>query len=414
MITGKKHIKCGLIGKTLSHSFSPEIHRELADYSYELFELDEHELESFVKNKDSFDATNVTIPYKKAVMPYLDEISEEAMKIGSVNTVLRRRDGTLRGENTDYFGFSHLLRQGNIDIRNKKVAILGTGGAAATAYAVCSDLCAEKIIFVSRSGDINYQNFYDRASDTEVVINCTPVGMYPDNGSSPIELSRLPHVLAVADMIYNPSKTELLLDAEARGINCINGLPMLVAQAKYASELFLDQRIGDGEIDRITRAVENQMRNIVLIGMPGCGKSTVAELLSVKTNRELVDTDELIIMREKRSIPQIFAADGEEYFRQIEHLAAKSAGKMSGKIIATGGGIVTREQNYRSLRQNSVIVFIKRDISELSRDGRPLSINADLNEMYRQRLPLYRAFCDIEVTNDTTPEACADAILKAL
>ena len=414
MITGKKHIKCGLIGKTLSHSFSPQIHRELADYSYSLFELSEDELGAFVKNAESFDSCNVTIPYKKAVMPYLDIISDEAQKIGSVNTVLRRPDGTLEGHNTDYFGFSYMLKMGNIDVRGKNVAILGTGGASVTAHAVCSDLGAKKIIFVSRTGDVNYENVYTAAADTQIVINCTPVGMYPNNGISPIDLTKLPLVSDVADMIYNPAKTRLLLDAERLGINYINGLCMLVAQAKRASELFLDTVIDDAEIDKITRAIELETRNIVLIGMPGCGKSTVASALSERLGRELIDTDELIVKYDGRSIPRIFAEDGEDFFRAVEHRAATDAGKLSGKIIATGGGIVTRQENLDVLRQNSIIVFIERDIGSLSRDGRPLSAGADLAEMYAKRLPLYKHFCDVQVSNDSTVDECVNAIIKAI
>lgn len=412
MIHGKKHIKCGLIGKTLSHSYSPNIHRELADYSYSLFELCENELEAFVKNVESFDSCNVTIPYKKAVMPYLDSISDEATKIGSVNTVLRRPDGTLRGENTDYFGFSYLLSKGNIDVRGKKVAILGTGGASVTACAVCSDLGAREIIFVSRTGEINYQNVYERASDCEIVINCTPVGMYPNNGTAPVDLAKLPRVRDVADMIYNPSKTRLLLDADALGINSINGLSMLVAQAKRACELFTDCKINDAEIDRITAAIESETKNIVLVGMPGCGKTTLAKILAERTCRELIDTDELIVKYDGRPIPDIFARDGEEYFRALEHRAATEAGKLSGKIIATGGGIVTRKENFGALRQNSTVVFIERDINALSRDGRPLSQGADLFEMYQKRLPMYRAFCDATVSNNTTAEQCAQQIIN--
>ena len=414
MINGKKHIKCGLIGKTLSHSFSPEIHRELADYSYSLFELSEGELGAFVKNAESFDSCNVTIPYKKAVMPHLDSISDEAQKIGSVNTVLRRPDGTLEGHNTDYFGFSYMLGQGNIDVRGKKVAILGTGGASVTAHAVCSDLGAKEIIFVSRTGEINYENVYSIAADTQIVINCTPVGMYPNNGISPIDLSRLPSVRDVADMIYNPAKTRLLLDAERLGLNCINGLCMLVAQAKRACELFLDTDIDDAEIDRITRTIELETRNIVLVGMPGCGKSTVASALSERLCRPLIDTDELIAQYDGRSIPQIFAEDGEDFFRALEHRAATEAGKQSGKIIATGGGIVTREENFGALRQNGTVVFIERDINALSRDGRPLSTGADLGQMYEKRLPMYKHFCDVQVSNDSTVDECVSAIIKAI
>lgn len=411
MITGKEKIRCGLIGEKLSHSFSPQIHRHLADYSYELFEMAESEVGDFLKS-NRFDSTNVTIPYKKTVMPFLDEISDEARRIGSVNTVTRTADGGLRGDNTDYFGFSYMLCKSGIEIRGKNVLILGTGGASLTARTVCSDMGAEKITFVSRSGEVNYENVYDLCADTEVVINCTPVGMYPKNLVSPISLERFEHIEGVADMIYNPAKTKLLLDAQRLGIRHTNGLSMLVAQAKKACELFLGQPIDDREIDRITDLIERETMNIILVGMPGCGKSTVASLISEMTGRELIDTDELIVESEGRSIPDIFVADGEEYFRQREHFAATEVGKLSGKVIATGGGIVTRGENLDALRQNGKIFFIRRDISLLSRDGRPLSIGSDLNTMYQKRLPLYQSFADAEVDNSLTSHDCACEIIK--
>lgn len=411
MICGKKNLRCGLVGERLSHSFSPEIHSHLADYSYKLFEMPEDKVGEFVRG-GTYDAVNVTIPYKKTVMPYLDEISDEARRIGSVNTITHTKSGRLRGDNTDYFGFSYLIRKGGIEIKGKKVLILGTGGASLTAYTVCADMAADSITFVSRSGEVNYENVYDRCADTEVIINCTPVGMYPNNLNCPILLERFPNLCGVADMIYNPAKTKLLLDAERLGIKCINGLSMLVAQAKRACEIFLGTEIDDGEIDRICSLIEKETGNIVLVGMPGCGKSTIAELISKATGRRLVDTDSLIVEREGRSIPDIFASDGEEYFRACESRAAASAGKLSGCVIATGGGIVTREENLDSLRQNGKIFFIRRDISLLSRDGRPLSLGADLDEMYAKRLPKYLEFSDFTVDNINTPEGCAEAIIS--
>ncbi len=411
MITGKKNMRCGLVGEKLSHSFSPEIHAHLCDYSYSLFEMAENEVGDFLRNAD-FDAVNVTIPYKKAVMPYLDEISDEARRIGSVNTITHTKNGRLRGDNTDHFGFSYLITKSEIDIRGKKVLILGTGGASLTARTVCSDMGAQSIDFVSRSGEINYENVYEKCSGAEVIINCTPVGMYPKNLISPICIENFPQLCGVADMIYNPAKTKLLLDAQRLGIKCANGLSMLVAQAKRACELFLDTRIEDSEIDRICREIERETGNIILVGMPGCGKSTVAELISSLTCRELVDTDALIVEREKCSIPEIFAEQGEEYFRKCESEVAKIAGKMSGKVISTGGGIVTREENLDALCQNGKIFFIKRDISLLSRDGRPLSQGADLEEMYRERLPKYLSFSDFTVENSSTVTECAEAIMQ--
>lgn len=413
MIIGKNDIKCGLIGGKLGHSFSPQIHRRLADYSYRLFELEEHEVGDFLKNGD-FDAINVTIPYKKTVMPFLSRISDEAVSIGSVNTVTRDADGNLVGDNTDYFGFSYLVRRSGIDVCGKHVVILGTGGASLTARAVCRDLGASALTFVSRSGDVNYENVYDVCQADSVIVNCTPVGMFPANGRSPVDLSRFKCCVGVIDMIYNPSKTKLLLDAERLGIPNINGLPMLVAQAKRACELFLGADIDDSEIDRIEREVRSEMENIVLIGMPGCGKSTVAYELSRLSGREVIDTDALTEKNEGMSIPQMFSERGEEYFRAAEHRAISEAGKQSGKIIATGGGAVTRSENYEPLTQNGRIFFIKRDIGALSRDDRPLSQGADLEKMYSDRLPMYMRFCDHEVENRARPDDCANEILKIL
>ncbi len=411
MIIGKKDIRCGLIGEKLGHSFSPQIHRHLADYSYDLFEMSESEVGEFLKS-DRFDSTNVTIPYKKTVMPFLDEISDEARRIGSVNTITRTSSGGLRGDNTDYFGFSYMMRKSGIELCGKNVLILGTGGASLTARTVSADMGAKKITFVSRMGDVNYENVYELCADTDVIINCTPVGMYPKNLVSPIELGRFECLEGVADMIYNPAATRLLLDAERLGIRRTNGLSMLVAQAKRATELFLGEKIDDGEIDRIVSLIENETMNIVLVGMPGCGKSTVASLIADATGRELIDTDALIVESEGRSIPEIFASDGEDYFRLCEHRAAESAGKMSGKVIATGGGIVTRCENLDALRQNGKIFFIERDLSLLSREGRPLSMGADLNAMYEKRLPQYRKFADFTVKNASAVSDCADDIIR--
>ena len=413
MITGKKDLRCGLVGEKLSHSFSPQIHARLADYSYKLFEMSESEVGEFIRG-GSFDAVNVTIPYKKTVMPFLDEISNEALRIGSVNTVTHLPDGRLRGDNTDYFGFSYMLKRANIDVCGKNVLILGTGGASLTAHAVCADMGAKSITFVSRSGEVNYENVYEKCHDCEVIINCTPVGMYPKNQISPIKLDGFKKLSGVADMIYNPATTELLFEAKRLNIPCTNGLSMLVAQAKMACELFLGEKIDDGEIDKITAEIEAQTKNIILVGMPGCGKSTVGALLAEMTGRELIDTDALIVENEGRDIPTIFAADGEDYFRRAEHKAVSDAGKQSSRVISTGGGAVTREENYHSLKQNGAIIYIDRDISELSREGRPLSQSTDLSEMYARRRPMYLTFADYVVKNDTTPLECAEKILDII
>ena len=412
MITGKQNIKCGLIGEKLSHSFSPQIHKNLADYSYELFELSECEVKSFLES-DRYDCLNVTMPYKKTVIPYLDEISDEASRIGSVNTIVKGKDGKKRGYNTDYYGFLQLVKQSGIEIKNKSVLILGTGGASLTAKAVSEDLGAKNITFVSRSGYINYENVYEKCPDANVIINCTPVGMYPkSNGEAPVALEKFKRCSGVLDMIFNPAKTKLLLDAERLGIPSANGLLMLVAQAKRACELFLGERVADSETDRIASLIAKETGNIILVGMPGCGKTTVASLLAEITGRKLIDTDEMITAASGKTPAQIINSCGEEEFRQIEHEQIKSAGKMSGMIISTGGGVVTRRENFEPLRQNGKIFFIHRSLDKLATNDRPLSQQSKLDEMYRVRLPLYREICDIEVSNDASAEECAAEILK--
>jgi shikimate dehydrogenase len=405
-----KKLKCGLLGEHLGHSFSPQIHKELADYEYKLFEMPVEDVESFLRS-DRFDAINVTIPYKKTVMPYLDEISDEAKRIGSVNTITRLQGGGLKGDNTDYFGFSYMIDKSGIEIKDKKVIILGSGGASETARTVCADRGAREITVISRSGKDNYANLY-KHKDADIIINTTPVGMYPHNGASPVELSDFPALEGVLDMIYNPASTKLLLDAKRLGIKCSNGLCMLVAQAKKACELFLGAAIDDGEIDRITDVISAQMGNLVLIGMPGSGKSTIGTMLAQEMGRELIDTDELIVKKAGMTIPEIFAKFGESYFRALEHACVCEAGKESGKIIATGGGVVTRAENYAPLRQNGKLFFITRDANLLPTDGRPISQSTDLGELYRKRLPLYRAFCDKEVSNDRAAEQTVCEIIK--
>ena len=405
-------MKCGLIGEKLGHSFSPQIHKELADYSYELFEMPESEVKSFLES-DRYDCINVTIPYKKTVIPYLDEISDEAKRIGAVNTIVKTKNGKRYGYNTDYYGFMYTVNQSGIEIKGKNVLILGTGGASLTAKTVSEDLGAKKITFVSRSGEINYENVCEKCPDTDVIINCTPVGMYPNkNGESPVVLESFKRCRGVFDMLFNPAKTKLLLDAERLGIPYVNGLLMLVAQAKRACELFLDEKIADSEIDRINTLIAEQTGNIILVGMPGSGKTTVGKLLSEMTGRKVVDTDEMITSSQGKTPAEIIIADGEEKFRQIEHDEVKNAGKMSGMIISTGGGVVTIRENFDPLRQNGKIFFIHRSLDKLPTVGRPLSQLTKLEEMYRTRLPLYRGICDFEVSNDATPEECAAEILK--
>ena len=404
-------MQCGLLGRKLGHSYSPQIHNLLGDYSYVLFEKEPEELENFLKNGD-FSGLNVTIPYKKKVIPYLSELSPTAKKMGCVNTVLRRSDGTLYGHNTDYFGFTSLVRHAGLSVAGKKVLVLGSGGASNTAVAALKDLGASPVV-ISRSGENNYQNLH-RHTDAAAIVNTTPVGMYPNTGVSPIYLGLFPHLEGVLDVIYNPARTQLLLDAEKLGIPQENGLWMLVAQAKEAAEVFTCRKISDEVIEKIYRQLSHQMKNIVLIGMPGCGKSTIGALLAEKLGRTLADADEKIISLAGKSIPDIFAQDGEPTFRDWETKALTELGKQSGLVIATGGGCVTQKRNYPLLHQNGYLVWLERDCSVLPTDGRPLSQANDLGKMYAARKPLYEAFADIRVENTGTPEETAQKIQDAL
>ena len=404
-------MQCGLLGRKLGHSYSPQIHNLLGDYSYVLFEKEPEELENFLKNGD-FSGLNVTIPYKKEVIPYLSELSPTAQKMGCVNTILRRSDGTLYGHNTDYFGFTSLVRHAGLSIAGKKVLVLGSGGASNTAVAALKNLGASPVV-ISRSGENNYGNLHLHR-DAAAIVNATPVGMYPNTGVSPIDLKLFPNLEGVLDVIYNPARTQLLLDAEKLGIPRENGLWMLVAQAKEAAEVFTGGKISDEVIEKIYRKLSHQMKNIVLIGMPGCGKSTIGTLLAEKLGRTLADADEKIISLAGKSIPDIFAQDGEPTFRDWETKALTELGKQSGLVIATGGGCVTQKRNYPLLHQNGYLVWLERDCSVLPTDGRPLSQANDLGKMYAARKPLYEAFADIRVENTRTPEETVQKILDAL
>ena len=401
----------GLLGRKLGHSYSPQIHSFLGEYSYVLFEKEPEEVGDFVRNGD-YTGINVTIPYKKDVIPYLDELSPTAEKMGAVNTIVRRSDGTLFGHNTDYFGFLYMVRQSGIQVAGKKVLVLGSGGASNTTVKALADLGAQ-VVIISRSGENNYGNLHLHA-DAAVIVNTTPVGMYPNTGAAPLDLTRFPHLEGVLDVIYNPARTQLLLDAETMGLPNANGLWMLVAQAKESAEYFLDKAIDDSVIETIYRKLSAQMQNIVLIGMPGCGKSTIGALLAERLHRKIVDADAEIIRLAGKTIPEIFAQDGEVVFRDWETKALAQLGKQSGLVIATGGGCVTRQRNYPLLHQNGSIFWLRRDTSLLPTDGRPLSQSHSLSDMYETRRPLYEAFADFSVDNNGTAEETVRAILAHL
>ena len=402
----------GLLGRTLRHSYSPQIHALLGDYEYRLFEVEPQDLEAFLKKRE-FGGINVTIPYKKDVLPYLSGISDNAKRIGAVNTIIVKEDGGLYGDNTDYDGFLCLVQKSGFQVKGKKALVLGTGGASLPISAVLSDLGAREVVFISRSGENNYQNL-SRHADTDLIVNTTPVGMYPNNLKAPLSLSEFPNLSGVLDIVYNPQKTKLILDAERLGIPAYSGLLMLVAQGKRAAELFLGHDIPDSETDRIFKKLSTEMQNIVLVGMPGCGKTTVGKALAEQLNRPFFDADEEILKQTGKSAEAWIEACGEAVFRQKETEVLESLCKQSGTVIATGGGAVTVLENADILRQNSIVFFINRDVSALPVEGRPLSKATALSEMYEVRLPLYRGVCDYEIAADGSVEAVVRRILEEL
>lgn len=404
-------MKCGLLGRKLGHSYSPQIHGCFADYSYELFEKEPEALEEFLRHGD-FTGINVTIPYKKAVIPYLDILSPVAQRLGAVNTIVRRNDGTLYGHNTDYFGFQTMVHRSGLDVKGKKCLVLGSGGASNTAVAVLEEFGAE-VIVISRSGENNYENL-QRHYDARVIVNTTPVGMYPEVGKAALDITAFAQLEGVLDVVYNPARTQILLDAEKKGLVAMNGLLMLVAQAKEASECFTGTTINDEKITQVHKILRNQMENIVLIGMPGCGKSTVGTTLAQHLNKKFVDADEALVQRAGKSIPEIFAEDGENVFRQLESEVLADLGKNSGLVIATGGGCITREINYPSLHQNGTIFWLQRAIDQLPTDGRPLSQQNPLAQMYQVRKPLYERFADHVIDNNGTVDTTLSQILQIL
>ena len=353
----------------------------------------------------------MTIPYKLEAMKYCDVLSPEAREIGSINTVVRKADGLLYGFNTDAFGFAFLAEWSGIDFRGKKIVVLGSGGAARTVRFAAKKLGASEVAVISRSGADHYGNL-DRHGDADIVVNTTPVGMYPDVGKAPVDLRVFTKCEDVVELIFNPARTALLIQAEGLGISSVNGLPMLVAQAKAAEELFFSAGIEDAEISRIYDKLRRDTENIVLIGMPGCGKSTVGGALAALSGRELIDIDMEIEKTTGCAVSEIFARSGEDGFRALELAAIAKAGLTTGKIISVGGGAVKDERNYAPLRQNGRIYHLERGLSLLSREGRPLSQGADFSKMYGERLSAYCRFRDVCIENRLAAEDTAAAIWR--
>lgn len=406
--------KYGCIGKKLTHSFSKDIHSRLADYEYELIELGEEEIEPFFEKKD-FEAVNVTIPYKETVIPYLDSVSDIARRIGAVNTVVNR-GGKLFGYNTDYYGMKALIGRVGLDLRGKKVLVLGTGGTSKTARVVASDMGASEILTVSRrkaDEHITYDEATSLHSDAHIIINTTPSGMYPAVQAVPIDITPFTSLEGVIDAVYNPLSTNLVLDAKARGIKAEGGLFMLVMQAVAAVEKFLDTELEKDIAERVFASVLGSKENIVLTGMPGSGKSTVGKLLNVD-GYEFIDTDAEIEKRCDCSIKELIEREGEKYFRDLESEVIRDASAEGCRIISTGGGAVLREENVRALKRNGRIFFIDADLARLSAtESRPLSDTPDkLARLYSERIEIYKATADVVVPDMETAAAEAEYILR--
>ena len=397
----------GCIGEKLGHSFSKEIHNALTSYEYSLKELKREELPEFF-NKKEFKAINVTIPYKQDVIEYLDWISDEAKSINAVNTIVNK-NGKLYGYNTDFYGLKALIERAGASLKGKRVAILGSGGTSNTAFAVSEYLEAYSVLKVSRNkkdGYITYDELYEKYSDSEIIINTTPCGMYPNAGVAAIDLERLPKVEAVFDAVYNPLSSKLILDAKAKNITAVGGLYMLVSQAAYAVERFIEAPVDEDKVEEIFQNLYKQKMNIALIGMPASGKTSVGKTLSQKLNKSFVDSDDEIIKAENKSIPEIFAEFGEAYFRNVEKNVIKNISMLNSQVISTGGGAVLNPENIESLRSNSRVYFLDRPLDMLiTTSDRPLSSNrADLEKRYNERYELYKASADVIIDGSMTVE----------
>ena len=407
----------GCIGEHLKHSFSKEIHNALCDYEYEIKEIPREELRSFAE-EGNFKAINVTIPYKEEIMPYLYNIDEHALLIGAVNTVVNR-GGKLYGYNTDFYGMTELARHAGITLRGKKVVILGSGGTAKTSLAVCKSEGAKEIIKVSRSGkegSVTYEELYESHTDAEIIINTTPVGMYPNIFDSPVRLEEFKELSGVIDAVYNPLRTPLIMKAREMGVPSEGGLYMLVAQAVRASEIFTDTRYPEGTVEAVYEKILRSKENIVLIGMPSSGKTTVGNILREKLGRTLIDTDEVIVKNAGVSIPELFKEHGEAYFRNLESEAVKSTSDKTCSVIATGGGAVLRYENIRALMENGRIFFIDRPLSKLIPTGdRPLSSTVEaVKKRYSERYEIYKSSCDVVIDADCTPDEVAEKICEEM
>lgn len=389
----------GCIGEHLTHSFSKEIHARLFPYKYELCELSPDEVGDFLKARN-FRAINVTIPYKQTVIPYLDEIDQNAKSIGAVNTVVNR-DGKLYGYNTDFLGMRALIEKMGLEVFGKKVLVLGSGGTSKTAESVAKSLGAREVYRLSREekdGTITYAQAESSHTDAEIIINTTPCGMYPKNGTAAIDIERFPSLSGVVDAVYNPLRPTLVLKARERGIAAEGGLYMLVAQAVYAAEYFKDQKIEKERIEKVYSEILKRKKNLVLIGMPGSGKSTLGKMAAAELSMPFVDTDCLITEKAGKTAAEIIKLDGEKAFRDIEEAVVREVSSQQGVVIATGGGAILREENRRALKENGTVIFLDRPIDKLATANRPLSSDIEkLKKRYAERYDIYCALSDKKI-----------------
>lgn len=404
--------KFGLLGERLAHSFSPYIHSKIGDYDYRLFEVERDKLDEFMRNK-CFDGINVTIPYKQSAMAYCDKISDRAKKIGCVNTIRVMNNNEIFGDNTDYFGFKYLLDKNKIVVKDKKCAVLGSGASSKTVSAVLYDMGARNIVFVSRKGICKYEDV-EVYNDAEILINTTPLGMFPNNGEIRVDLTVFTRLEACVDIVYNPHRTKLVLQCEKMGIKAVGGIEMLIAQGVRAGEIFENKTIDDGVIEKIAGELIRNTQNIILIGMPSCGKTTIGKALARTLKRDFLDSDDMIYQRCGKSPANIINSMGESCFRAAETELLKDIGRYSGKIIATGGGAVTVKENYDYLHQNGAIIWLKRDLDKLVTKGRPLSQGDNaLNRLYEERKAMYVEFSDLVIDNNGEIANTVKEVLKA-
>lgn len=402
----------GVLGRVLGHSYTPTIYRELAGLDYRKFEREPEELESFVRSGE-WEGFNVTIPYKRDLVAYMDELSPVAERMGNINTVVRLPDGRLRGDNTDYYGFKVLVESLGLELADKKAVVFGgSGGAGSTAMMVLTDL-GMRAVSIDRSGKHTYENL-DEHADAALAVNCTPVGMFPACPKAPCSLTALPRLEGLVDIVYNPARTALMMEADRLGIPNVGGLLMLVAQAAQAVERYTGRTVGRERIAEVTSSLARSERNIALIGMPGSGKTRVGQQIAARLDRPHVDIDWELEQRLSCSCSDYIVDAGEEAFRRAESDCLAQIAAWSGQVISCGGGVVTQPENYDLLRQNSIIVMLDRPIAELSKAGRPLSQRDGVEALAERRMPLYRSWADIIVTSRESADATAREAVRAL